>query len=290
MDELALNTIKSVYFFPCSLTEGDAYLAIQFTTPPKADNKTVYFFRKSWLNNTSSSDDDDAKMVKSLNQSFRDLWKYSNAPQLVEFESTQGFEGRVEKTFELSMVFANEKVIIGPQSKLFYSMETVDAIFLERMASYTRSFDLTIVSGEKTLSVSTIQRKKHLRVVQELFNDKGCFETGPDPLPWSNMFIRKNQDNLTWRDMYHLLNEANAEGSEEECSEWSEGRTDDSEEDDFSYDDDFDEDELKEGVYEEVSSSESSADDMNADWDKEFKKRPLEVTDGEEASAKKVKV
>ena len=40
----------------------------------------------------------------------------------------------------------------------------------------------------------------------------------------ANMFIRKSQDNLTWQDMYKLLNEANADDSEEEVSKWSKER------------------------------------------------------------------
>ena len=67
MDDTELKDIKKTYFFPCSLTSGDAHLVIHFGSAPKNDGKKVYFFRRNWLNKPITASDDDEAVVKEMN-------------------------------------------------------------------------------------------------------------------------------------------------------------------------------------------------------------------------------
>ena len=47
MGSIALDNIKNIYFFPCSLRTGDAYLMMVFDKPPQDDDIKVYIFRRN---------------------------------------------------------------------------------------------------------------------------------------------------------------------------------------------------------------------------------------------------
>lgn len=286
MNDIELKDIKSVYFFPCSLTHGDAYLVMHFGIAPKKDNKNVYFFRRNWLNKPIKKNDDDKVVIDQLNKAIMDT--YSGIGVNISFnQELSGFEGRVDKTFDMSKTYAIWEdagkcgVVINPQAKLFMQFKHIDAIFIERLTSYTRSFDLTFVFGDSKLSISTIQRKQYLKYVQQEFKQKEVYETGPDPLPWKDMFKRKKQDDLTWADIHTLLNDQD-EASEDESSEWEAGNTEDDEDDEeYEYpdEDEFDENELKDGIYEDNSDTDEDTliDDEDYDeWENNSSKRKRE--------------
>ena len=250
MDDTELKDIKKTYFFPCSLTSGDAYLVIQFGSAPKNDGKKVYFFRRNWLNKPITASDDDEAVVKEMNSAIHDSYYGLGFPSR-RFNPNSGFEGRIDKTFEMSNIYDGRDAIISPQGKLFIEKKNIDAVFLERLTSYTRTFDVTIVFGDSKLGISTVQRKKHFKYVKDTFEEVGCYETGPDPLPWNDMFKRKRQDNLTWEALHKIITEVEEE-SEDDSSEWEEGETDeedDEEDEEYDYpDEEIDPDELKEGI------------------------------------------
>jgi hypothetical protein len=295
MDNTELKDVKKMYFFPCSLTTGDAHLVIQFGSAPKGDGKTVYFFRRNWLNKPITTSDDDDAVVKELNHAICETYSGLGYDDQ-SFDQSTGFEGRVDKTFEMSKIYDGGDVLVGPHAKLFMEKKNIDAVFLERLTSYTRTFDVTIIRGDSKLGISTVQRKKHFNYVKETFKDNGCYETGPDPLPWNDMFKRKQQDNLTWKELHKIISEVDEE-SEDDSSEWEEGQTEEEEdEEDEEYDypdeDEIDPDELKEGIY--VSESDSDDDYVNVLDDEDYdayndKKRPLEE-DEVYTSNKKTKV
>lgn len=294
MDNVALKDIKKTYFFPCDLSHGDAHLVIHFGTAPKKDGKKVYFFRRNWLNKPITkrrNHDDDELTVKELNSAIDEFILQGEGYTHCSIGQQIGFEGRIDKTFDLSKIYATNDVIISPQGKLFMEMKNIDAVFLERLTSYTRSFDLTFVYGDSKLSISTIQRKQYLKLIKEIFAKKGCFETGPDPLPWNDMFKRKKADNLSWKEIHDIL--TNVEDvTEDESSEWEAGNTDDEEEDeeyDYPDEDEFDEDELKDDIYETESDDDDILDDSDYDeWESKTKRKRSDKEQGEKN--KKIKI
>lgn len=250
MGDVEMKDVKHVYFSPCSLRQGDAYLLFVFNTAPQKDGKKEYFFRRNWLKKPITKSDDDIQVVNELNDAMLSLTK----AEVLE----DGFQGRVDRTFSHSAIWVRNNAIISVEAKLYIPLDTVDVIFLERLTSYTRSFDVTLIMGTSTFSISAIQRKMYLASVKKAFCGKEIYETGPDPIPWDNMFKRKKEDNLTWKDMHRLISEQESE--EEDVSDWAPGNTDESEEEDYDYpeEEDYDENELKEDIYEEDSSTDSS--------------------------------
>lgn len=296
MDDTELKDIKKTYFFPCSLTSGDAHLVIHFGSAPKNDGKKVYFFRRNWLNKPITASDDDEAVVKELNSAIHGSYSGLGHDHH-SFGQTTGFEGRIDRTFEMSNIYDGGDVIISPQAKLFMEKKNIDAVFLERLTSYTRTFDATIIFGDSKLGISSIQRKKDIKYVKKTFRDVGCYETGPDPLPWNDMFKRKRQDNLRWDQLHTIITEVDDQ-SEDDSSEWEEGQTeedDDEEDEEYDYpdEDEIDPDELKEGIY--VSESDSDGDYVNVlddeDYDEwEDNKRKREESSDDESPNKKTKV
>lgn len=250
MGDVEMKDVKHVYFSPCSLRHGDAYLLFVFNTAPQADGKKEYFFRRNWLNKPITKSDDDMEVVNELNDAIMALTKMEVLKD--------GFQGRVDRTFNHSAIWVRHNAIISVEANLYIPLDTVDVIFLERLTSYTRSFDISLVMGNSTFSISAVQRKMYLKSVNEAFHGKEIYETGPDPIPWDSMFKRKKEDNLTWKEMHKLISEQESE--EEEVSDWVPGETEDDSEDEEDYPDeeDYDENELREDIYDEDSSTDSS--------------------------------
>lgn len=293
MDDTELKNIKKAYFFPCSLTSGDAHLVIHFGSAPKNDGKKVYFFRRNWLNKPITASDDDEAVVKELNSAIHASYGGLGHDHH-SFGQQSGFEGRIDKTFEMSKIFDGHDVLISPQAKLFMEKKNIDAVFLERLTSYTRTFDATIIFGDSKLGISSIQRKKDIKYVKETFRDVGCYETGPDPLPWNDMFKRKRQDNLTWDQLHTIITEVD-DDSEDDSSEWEEGQTEEEDDEEYDYpeEDEVDPDELKEGIY--VSESDTDDEIINVlddeDYDEwEDKKRKRDESSGDDSQSKKTRI
>jgi hypothetical protein len=259
---------------------GDAYLMIVFNTAPQADGKTEYIFRRSWLNKPLIKSDDDLAVVTELNKAMKDI-----GPKGVKVLE-EGFEGRVDRTFDQSTIWLEDSTILSPEAKLYMPLDKVDVVFFERLTSYTRSFDLTMVMGTSQFSISAIQRKKYLKFIQEKLKGREVYETGPDPIPWDAMFKRKKQDGLSWKELYEIITEQESE--EEEVSDWSPGNTDEEEEEeDYPEEEEFDADELKDDIYEEESDDDDILDD-NEDYDEWESKRKRDTDT--EGSNKKTKL
>tara|TARA_Y100000817_G_scaffold299823_1_gene278300 strand:+ start:1525 stop:2457 length:933 start_codon:yes stop_codon:yes gene_type:complete len=277
MGDVELKNIKNSYFSPCSLRIGDAHLMIVFDTAPQSDGKTEYIFRRSWLNKPITKSDDDVVVVAELNEAMKSI-----APKGVK-ALEEGFEGRVDRTFDQSTIWIEDSAILSPEAKLYMPLDKVDVVFLERLTSYTRSFDLTMVMGTSQFSISTIQRKKYLKTIQEKLHGVEVYETGPDPIPWDAMFKRKKQDGLSWKQLHDIITEQESE--EEEVSDWSPGNTDEEEEEeDYPDEEEFDADELKDDIYEEESDDDDILDD-NDDYDAWETKRKRD-TDTNESNKK----
>lgn len=236
-DDCVLENIKKVYYFPCTLTEGDTEIAVQFSSPSAVNNKTELYLRRNWCSQPTGkfTEDEDDKAVAELNASVLKLFDGHDVVTL-----TNGFDGRVEKTFDMSTVFVADNCLVSPNAKTMFSLDACNAVFLERVTSYTRTFDVTFVTDNvKTFSIGSVQRKLHMNAVKDAFQKYGVYETGPDPIPWPLMLKRKMADNLTWKQMHELISGGNNTSDDDE-SEWEEGDTDaeeelDEEEDEEDY-------------------------------------------------------
>ena len=150
---------------------------------------------------------------------------------------------RVHKTSCMSNMVFRAGEILSPESIYFRNTSEIDAIFCERVTSYTKTFDMTFVIGQKTETHSCMGRKT-LKDITAWANQNSLkiYETGPDPLPWKRMFAyHKDQ---SWDDIHRLLTHQSSE--EEEASEWEEGMTDPEDEDDHDFSEDSEESESEE--------------------------------------------
>lgn len=268
-DDCVLENIQNVYYFPCTLTVGDVEVVVCFNSPSAVNNKTELYLRRNWYSQPTGkfTEEDDDKAVDELNASVLQLFDNYDITTLAN-----GFDGRVEKTFDMSAVFFTGTCLVSPNAKTTLSLEACNAVFLERVTSYTRTFDITFVTGNapnvKTFSIGSVQRKLHLSTVKDVFQKYGVYETGPDPIPWSLMLKRKTNDNLTWKQMHELISGGNSTSGDEE-SEWEEGDTDVEEE----LDDDEEEEDYPSGgcntddTEELTDDSDDELTDCNDDYD-----------------------
>lgn len=257
MGDVHLRGIKHKYFLPCSLSVGEAHLVFVFDTAPQDDGKTTYFFRRNWLTKPINKSDDDELVVDELNDAMKEI---AGDPDVL----SDGFEGRVDGTYEQSVVHIRDNSIIAPAAKLYRTFDSVECFFFERITSYTRSFDLTLVTGEKTFTISTIQRKKYLQTIQNLLKGQQVYETGPDPIPWDAMFKKKKTDQLTWKQLHAIINDQESE--EEVSSDWAPGQTEEEEESDDDYD--YPEEESEDSI----ADSASDSDEEDSDYERPTKR------------------
>ena len=194
-------------------------------------------------------------MVNELNESMKSLVKASVS------ELSDSFEGRVDRTFDQVPIWIQDDAFLSPKAKLYIPFGTIDVIFFERLTSYTRTFDMTLIMGSSHFSISTIQRKKYFKMIQKGIKSKKTFETGPDPIPW-DMAMKRHKDGISWEDIHSMI--TNIVSEEEEVSEWSPGNTDDETDDE----EDYPEDDLSE-VNELESELESDEEEQYSDVDDE---------------------
>ena len=253
--------IKQKYFTPCTGSRPEATLTLLLNDEVNGDN--VLFLEKQW--NYNHSGEDDRPIINKLNESIVDLAQ----PCKDELKS---FEARPDGSFDPAMVFVSKTHILCPLSKSLYDLNKLEAVFLERVSSYTRSFDVTLVfpadsrGKHKTFQFSAVDRKKNLNLVKEIFTN--AYETGPDPIPWSLFLKKKKDENLTWDKLHKLLEDGQEEEDEEE-DDWKPGETD---EDEYTEDEEYDypEDEELEDDFED-DESESDVEtglEGNEDYDK----------------------
>lgn len=247
--------IKQKYFTPCTGSRPEATLTLLLNDEVNGSN--VVFLEKQWDYNHSG--EDDRPIINKLNESIVDLAQ----PCRDELKS---FEARPDGSFDPAMVFVSKTHILCPLSKSIYDLNKLEAVFLERVSSYTRSFDVTLVfpadsrGKHKTFQFSAVDRKKNLNLVKEIFTN--AYETGPDPIPWSLFLKKKKDENLTWDKLHKLLEDGQEEDDEDE-DDWKPGETDEEEtdEEEFDYPD---EEELED---EETDSDDEPGLEGNEDYD-----------------------
>lgn len=287
LDGNEIANIKKIYFYPCSLNRGDAHLIILLNEPHM--DKTSYFFRRNWLSKPLKKSDDDVQVVTELNDA---IGRFSTDV----LDHQQSFEGMVDKTWEMTNIFITEEGFLAPGAKLFKDFKYIDCIFFERLTSYTRTFDIALISGDCKLGISAVHRKKSLQHIKDrLFTQPlDLYETGPDPLPWDQLFKRRKNDGTDWGDLHKLVSNKQDDEQDEE-SDWAPGETEDDEEEEYDYPSEEEVSQEEEENYSSDSDFETPLED-NDDYDAyekrtSGKKRVFEdSSDDEEVSTKRTKV
>ena len=167
--------VKNKFFSKCTLKKGKAELIIDLVEP--YNKKNTLFFYMAWTHYGSDSEEDD-EIVNGINDDIVKRFQITDNELLQE---DTAIEARVEKTFDLSKVYFSNTHVVSPNAK-FIAPRTFDAAFCERLTSYTKTFDLTMVKDKKTIHFTSIPRKQYFATIKKHFSS--LYETGPDPLPW----------------------------------------------------------------------------------------------------------
>ena len=251
--------IKQKYFTPCSGSCPEATLTLLLNN--KVNGTDVLFLEKQWDYNHNG--EDDRPVINKLNDSIVELVQPSN-------DVLKSFEARPDGSFDTCMVYVSKTHILCPLSQSIYDINAVEAVFFERVSSYTRSFDVTLIfpvdsrGKHNTFQFSAVDRKKNLNLVKDMF--KTAYETGPDPIPWALLLKKKKDENLSWDDLHKLLEDGQGEDEDEE-DDWKPGETDEEEE---TEDEEFDypsEEEFDEDEDEETDSDDEPGLEGNEDYD-----------------------
>jgi len=145
---------------------------------------------------------------------------------------------------------------------------------------------MALVSGDSKLGISAIHRKKSLQMIKSKLQSTTMYETGPDPLPWDNLFRQRKQQGVSWQQLHEMVSNQEEDDFDNE-SDWAPGETDeDEEEEEYDYPSEEEEEEF-------IESEEDYSDD-NEEYDtyvkKTSKKRVFQDSDNEEVSNKRTKV
>lgn len=245
---------KRVYFFPASLTEEHAQLFV--LVDGLFQKKSVLHLKsQSWL---AGIDDDteDQVAVDALNFDVQECMK-----DMTSCEKDLTLPSRVHKTTHMSPTIFREGEILSAEGLYYRESKDIDVIFCERVTSYTKTFDLTVVLKNGKVETHSCMDRKSLKQLEEWAskNTIEFYQTGPDPLPWKQMFsYHKDQ---SWKEINDLLNHVSSD--EDEGSDWEAGETD-PEDDDL---DDFIDSDEEEIDYPSESETESEYDDEDEDED-----------------------
>jgi len=269
---------KQVYLFPASLTEEHAQLFI-LVDGTYQKKEVLHFKSQSWLAGISD-DTEDQVAVDALN---------FEVEQLVEGHVTCAKDlilpARVHKTTNMSDVVFRDKEVLSAEALYYRQTDVIEAIFCERVTSYTKTFDLTFVLTSGKVETHSCMERKQLGEVEAWAakNSIEFYQTGPDPLPWKQMF--SNHKDKSWKEINDMLNHVSSE--EDDGSDWEAGDTD-PEDDDL---DDFIDSDEEEIDYPSESETESEYEDEDEDYAIEVKsKRVLSDSESEdEPPSKKTK-
>lgn len=275
--------VEKIRFVECSLTKEFVNVVLFLSNEYK--KKTELFLEFSWLGNYKKLDDNER--VEEANKNCCILFeKISNFKKVNE---DQSFDGRIDGTYDLATLYYTGDYLVAPDVKKIIPLHDVSTCFFERMASYQKNFDLSLIStSDDITTVYTVNRKKFYKIIRIMLEKKEIYEGGPDPLPWPSILKTKKNNELTWKQIYDLYIGGDDVADEDESSDWSQGSS--SEEDDDAEFDDLVEEEEEEDVQEVVSESSEDEQEEEDDFDDDFSnKRKYESSD-DEGGNKKLKL
>lgn len=270
-DELKTNR---VYYFPASLTEEHAQLFVLVDGLFQKKN-VLHFKSQSWLAGISD-DTEDQVAVDSLNFDVEQRLK-----DLVSCDKDLTLPARVHKTTHMSPTIFREGEVLSPEGLYYRKIKDIDVIFCERVTSYTKTFDLTVVLRDGKVETHSCMDRRSLGDLEAWAskNSVEFYQTGPDPLPWKQMF--SNHKDKSWKEINDMLNHVSSEEDDE--SDWEAGDTDPEEEDMDDYID-SDEEEID---YPSESETESEYEDEDEEYAIEVKsKRVLSDSEDEQPNKK----
>tara|TARA_B100000963_G_scaffold35833_1_gene26808 strand:- start:150 stop:908 length:759 start_codon:yes stop_codon:yes gene_type:complete len=197
---LALETVvkEPTHVVECSGSNQYAYTLAQ-------SSKT--FSKKAWKGDT----DEDEKEIEALNATLPE-----NCTKM-EIKFTAKFGNK------LSEFYLGKDFIVGFEDRMFFPMP--DAIFLQRVSPYTKTFDLVCFYG-KTNQIFSIVDRNDLDAIRDWYPNK-IYSCSADPLPMKFVeeFLKSNQSD----DMYEKLFDELFKVEESSCSEYE--QSEESEED-----------------------------------------------------------
>lgn len=220
------DNVSKKFFKPCTLTDGIACAILILNRAFKGQR--VLFCTRDWSKKETNCEDD-TEFVEQFN---KEMIEAFNVPESTTMdETTLQFEAVVGGQFEMSKIFSVDSYLLAPDAKLVLNTKHVKAVFLERMSSYTRTFDFSIVNDIKVIiEFSAIHRRDSHKTILSIFKNVEVYTTGPDPLEWPQLLQLKKNNNLNWAGVHKALLNVSKCDSEEEGSEWEAGNTEDEEE------------------------------------------------------------
>lgn len=196
---------------------------------------TKTFSKVSWKGDT----EDDEKEIETLN---------ATLPKCNRLKTS--FTAKFGN--KLSEFYLGKKFIVGFEDKMFFPLP--DAIFLQRVSPFTKTFDMVCFYGKKNKIFSVVDRKD-LDDIRDWYPNK-IYSCSADPLPMKFVeeFLKTAEDNI-----YEKLFNELFKVEESSCSEYE--QSDESEED-------YESDDAHESSEEEqeVSDYETESEDDN-DYD-----------------------
>lgn len=223
---------KHILLKPATLTTEFAYLTV-------VADKIYHLKSESWLKKQSDKEND-REIVGDLNASM-DIFE----PIVLD----DPMEAVLPNSIGNCELYYHDNHFYSPEVNFDYALNNIEVIFLERLTSYTRTFDVTIVEKNlKRVCFTCIDRKKYKQKIHSIFVNHKIVETGPDPVCWTDA-IRDFKNGVSWDNIYHIDTE------EDDSEEWQPGETDEEDEED-----DYEEDE------EEAFIPESKRRKLDKEW------------------------
>lgn len=251
-DEKEIIPVGS-FIIPATLKKEYAYVVVE------TNDKTYYLKSTSWLEK-ESDESDDLSLVDTLNEKIEDIFSDSNQFCTANEET---FEALLEGKFEPYSIYMFKDSLYAPEFQWKLCLNNIDVVFLERLTSYTKTFDMTIIfKDKKFVHLSNIYRKKYFNNVERILNKWTVYKTGPDPVEWEDARHKHYQEGVAWE---HVIDDVSAEEQSEE--EWVAGETDEENSDDY-YSNFSESEEISESDMEEIMTNKRKLDE---EWDAKAK-------------------
>lgn len=222
---------QDIYYVPSSLT--DEFVEVLITRPGQ---KPLYI-KKTWL----TKDTDDIDEVTTLNSTTLDI---INKVNITVQPLGDHVDARLDGSTSMSKLYFNTKELVCPEKYYVQIVSDIDVVFYERVTSYTKTFDISLVLKNGKVKTHSCVNRKLLSKFSDWAKASGLevFQTGPDPLPWGQILKLKKTDDLTWKDIDEMLNPELSEDDDESEYELSEEEEDDDDYDSADFEDEEEED------------------------------------------------
>ena len=226
----------------CSGSNQYAYTLAQ-------DSKT--FSKVAWKGDT----DEDEKEINALNSTLPE----NCTKMYIKFTAKFGNK--------LSEFYLGKDFIVGFEDKMYFPMP--DAIFLQRVSPFTKTFDLVAFYG-KTTKIFNVVDRKDLDIIRDWYPNK-IYSCSADPLPMKFVeeFLKKNDSDNIYEELFDELFKV----EESSCSEYEQSEESD---DDYESEDAHESSEEEQEVSDYESSGEDGEYDPDGESDDEEKTEPIQ--------------